>query len=434
MLLLALVVTPFARAQDAPPTGAVFGFVTDASGNPLAGATITVADLADVAAVAGDDGSFGLTLPAGDHVLLANTPALTSDGFLVSVPADDTAFVSIAATNAAPPPPEQPTPTPIPEPTVTPVPPTVTPVRPSPTATSIPTASLSGNVKNPDGSQPIGGTTVLVLDLPGYQASTGNGGAYVVAGLPLGRHVVIASDLLGAVSDRYQVPLSGDATLNISLQRFPGGNPTLFVGHVLSGSNRSAVAGATVWRFGGAGITTSSADGRFQLVDASRGSPDPNSSQLGRAPDAVTFVAVKDDQWGMLRPDPNNPGRLENVLDQQSTPPPAPHATPFRDGMSVTDRGEQYFTAKWRNSNNARLDGIEIHIKRADGSDDFNNGNGFGNCVGDCGGGRPNGFVIKLPRNQNVTLEAWDEIADKPWKSTHSDPLAWDEAQVVRLP
>jgi hypothetical protein len=297
----------------------------------------------------------------------------------------------------------------------------------TPTPTLIPTASLSGSVKNPDGSQPLVGTSVLLMDLPVFSASTGSGGAYAMTGLPLGRHFVVATDPLGAVSDSYQVPMSGDTVLNINLQRFPAGQPTLFIGHVVS-TSRSAVGGASVWRIGGAGLTTSRGNGTFTLVDASRGDSDPSSTTLGPAPPSVVFVAVKDDTWGMLPVDTKNAGKLEIMLDQHGTPPPRPGAQRFSNNMTVQARGDQYFTARWPSNQN--LSGPTIHIKGNQGFESSTGAVGGGACVGDCGNAvnEITWLVAKLPRGQEVKLDLQDS-SGQPWGG---NPV-WDEPQVVRL-
>src|SRR5262245_47790089 len=91
------IVATSAAAQDVP-TGTLTGHVTDVNGNPLAGAFVNALDVG-VATNAVDDGAYALSLPAGDHVIVASTSALSSDQIFVSVPENDTAFVEVVAGN-----------------------------------------------------------------------------------------------------------------------------------------------------------------------------------------------------------------------------------------------------------------------------------------------------------------------------------------------
>src|SRR5262249_11404592 len=110
---------------------------------------------------------------------------------------------------------------------------------------------------------------------------------------PFGEHFLYAMDPKGQVSDTYRVSLNGgEVTLNMDLQQFKPGNVGLFVGHVVNASG-GPVTGAVVWRVGGAGRTTSEAQGLFHLVDTF---PAPATR---RPPDKVTFIATNGDRWGL---------------------------------------------------------------------------------------------------------------------------------------
>src|ERR1051326_320158 len=103
--LFALALTALTGLAQDVPMGALYGHVTDQNGNPVSGATIVVADVPDAAATTGDDGGYGIALPAGDHGIAVISPVV-SDQVLVSVPADDAAFADIGLFIPPPAPPD----------------------------------------------------------------------------------------------------------------------------------------------------------------------------------------------------------------------------------------------------------------------------------------------------------------------------------------
>jgi hypothetical protein len=176
-----------------------------------------------------------------------------------------------------------------------------------------------------------------------------------------------------------------------------------------------------VWRLGAAGRTASAGDGTFALIDATRNSPDPESG-LGRAPVAVTLVAVKDDRWGFLNVDSTNPPKpMAIVLDQQGYPPTPPRMFNWK-GSFATNQAE-FFTARWRSSNHKDL-GIRLVLPNKSVQDP--GGNGIGQCVGDCSGFSNAGLVVALPRGVSFSIQAWNNAVDAPEPSPD-----WDEAEVV---
>jgi len=137
---------------------------------------------------------------------------------------------------------------------------TQTPTR-TPTATPVPTYTLNGSVTR--AGQPAASVRVSVLELS-LETTTGADGGFSFAGLQNTSYSLVAED-----TDLTSSPLKVDTIdlqvpVRIELVPPKGGLPSLFVGQV-SGND---VAGVTVRRIGGAGQTTTDANGKFMLVDA----------------------------------------------------------------------------------------------------------------------------------------------------------------------
>jgi hypothetical protein len=313
--------------------------------------------------------------------------------------------------------------TPVSEATATPVPaaPTATPVPAAPTATPVPSAALTGFVKPPQG-----GTRVLFLDLP-LETSTAIDGAYAIAGLPLGEHFVYAMDPKGQVSDTFRIDLAPpSATLNLDMQEFKPGSPGLFVGHVVS-ANGAAVPGATVWRLGGVGLTTSEGGGLFRLVDTFADSANP------KPPDKVNFVAVSGDRWGFVSVDfgggPNK-DRVEVKLSRQGNAPSPPRRVYdfLTNGPRVFNANEaEFFTARWPN-NGTDLFSIDVVDKdnKPLSPDSFTLKNT--QCMGECNNFDGSAYSVKLPRNQSFRIVLTSKNGGDITKP------GWDQAQLISSP
>jgi hypothetical protein len=307
-------------------------------------------------------------------------------------------------------------------PTATPTP---APVVVAPTATPTPapitptTAQLAGLVKPGQN-----GIRVAFLDLP-LETSTAGDGAYSIGDVPLGEHFVYAMDPKGQVSDTYRVNLNApQIALNMDLQEFKPGNPGLFVGHVV-GNNNAPLNGATVWRLGGAGRTTSENQGLFRLVDTFADASNP------KAPDKVTLIAVSGDRWGLatlnFSGDPNK-DRVEIKLSRQGGAPTPPKRI---SGFQPTDTTKvfnpntaEFLTVRFPN-NGTDLIGIDVVDK--DGKP--LNENAFAvkssGCEGECNTFEGSAYAIKLPRNQPF------RIVLTPKNGGDITKPGWDEAQFL---
>jgi hypothetical protein len=305
-------------------------------------------------------------------------------------------------------------------PTSVPAAPTATPVPAAPTATPVPTVALTGVVKPPQD-----GTRVLFLDLP-LEAPTAADGAFAITGLPIGEHFVYAMDAKGQVSDTFRVNLSPpSASLNIDLQEFKPGSPGLFVGHVV-GPNGAPVSGATVWRLGGAGRTTSENGGLFRLVDtfADSGNPKP--------PDKVNLVAVNGDRWGVQSVDfanGTNKDRVEVKLSQQGSAPAPPRRVYdfLSNGPRLFNPNEaDFFTARWPN-NGTDLIGVDVVDKDNKPLPDGSFSLKSAQCMGECNNFDGSAYSVKLPRNQSFRIVLTSKNGGDITKP------GWDQAQLVSL-
>ncbi|HEY3058400.1 MAG TPA: hypothetical protein VGL99_05440 [Chloroflexota bacterium] len=300
--------------------------------------------------------------------------------------------------------------------TATPLPlATPTPVPEAPTPTPIPTAALSGLVKPAQS-----GIRVAFLDIP-LETTTAGDGAYAIAGIPLGEHFLYAMDAKGQVSDTYRVSLNAAlVALNIDLQEFKPGSPGLFVGHIVNASG-APVSGATVWRVGGAGRTTSEAQGLFRLVDtfADSGNPKP--------PDKLTIIAVSGDRWGLQSFDFSggpNKNRLEVKLTHQGSAPVSPkHVSDFKSTVFDANAADA-FTARWPN-NGSDLIAVDVVDKDGKPLPDGSFTMKSTGCMGECDTFEGSGISIKLPRNIPFRLAVRGKNGGDPAKP------GWDEAQLV---
>jgi hypothetical protein len=282
-------------------------------------------------------------------------------------------------------------------------------------------------VRDDQGAAPPPGTRVQLFDLPVLAANVGGDGSFTLSGIPAGgTHFVYATAPQKTPSDLAAVAFGSDPVRNFTLNLKPfagGGNPTAFSGRVVSSSG-SAVGGATVWRLGAAGRTSSASTGSFMLIDATHESPDPNSS-LGRAPDAVTLVAIKDDRWGFLNVDSNNPPKpMAIALDHQGNAPQPPKIFDWKSNFAANQG--QFFTARWKNGQHKDL-GIRLVLSNKTVSNP--GGNGVGQCVGDCSGVVDAGLVVALPAGQSFTIVAWNEAVGSDGAAEPNPD--WDEAEVV---
>jgi hypothetical protein len=307
-------------------------------------------------------------------------------------------------------------------PTATPTP---APVVVAPTATPTPapvtptTAQLAGLVKPGQN-----GIRVAFIDLP-LETSTAGDGAYAIGDVPFGEHFVYAMDPKGQVSDTYRVNLNApQIALNMDLQEFKPGSPGLFVGHVV-GNNNAPQNGATVWRLGGAGRTSSENQGLFRLVDTFADASNP------KAPDKVTLIAVSGDRWGLttvnFAGDPNK-DRVEIKLTRQGNPPSPPkRISGFQpnDTSKVFDANIAEFLTVRFPSNGTDFIGFDIVDKDGKALSE----NAFtlksSSCLGECNTFDGSAYAIKLPRNQPFRIQL---------KSKNGGDITkpgWDEAQFV---
>ena len=299
--------------------------------------------------------------------------------------------------------------------TATPVPvPTATPVPEAPTPTPLSTAALSGLVKPPQS-----GVRIAFLDLP-LETTTGGDGAYAIVGVPLGEHFLFAMDSKGQVSDTYRVSLNAaQVALNIDLQEFKPGSPGLFVGHIVNASG-APVSGATVWRVGGAGRTTSEAQGLFRLVDTFADGANP------KPPDKLSIVAVSGDRWGVQSFDFSsgpNKNRLEVKLTRQgSAPVPPKRVSDFKSTLFEANSADA-FTARWPNNG---VDLIAVDVVDKDGKALASTLKST-QCMGECDGFDGSALSIKLPRDVPFRLVVHGKNGGDPAKP------GWDEAQLVSL-
>jgi hypothetical protein len=271
----------------------------------------------------------------------------------------------------------------------------------------------------------LGGVRVALLDLP-VETTTGGGGDYRLADLPLGEHFVYAAAPDGQVSDTYRVNLQADLPLNLDLLKFKPGSPMRFVGRVRSATD-APVEGATVWRLGGAGRTISEGSGNFVLVDT------PVSMADAKPPDQLTLVAVSGNRWGTARVNTTeNAAPFTIKLDRQGSTPTAPRlvfdfvANAANANRLFNPNEADFFTARWSTDNGDDL----ITVELVD-----NNGNLIPadryslkttDCSGNCSAIQSSGLSVKLPRD--IAFRIRPKVKQAPGDA--SKP-GWVEAQAV---
>jgi hypothetical protein len=272
-------------------------------------------------------------------------------------------------------------------------------------------------------------------------------GKFILAGIPIGDYSFYAwNETTHQTGSRVSKSITAGATnsLTLDLLHFPGGGPTIIGGSAFAAGK--PVKGALVWRIGGAGSTSTDANGNFVLIDAM--SVGSGKGGPARVPDAVIMVAAKNDQWGFMswgpsEPDParrDTPQSLRITLDRQSPTPPQPRAFDLiaqaRDFRSHTFNPSEaaFVTARWKTSLNLT---VSLRVTYIDGRTppELVLPTSRGNSVAcrDCSGEYE---IYVLPANHGgFRLQPWNDLetGDPSMGSAIADPK-WDEAQVVAFP
>src|SRR5260370_942826 len=296
---------------------------------------------------------------------------------------------------------------------------TQTPTR-TPTATPVPTYTLNGTVTR--GGQPAASVRVSVLELS-LETTTGADGGFSFAGLQNTSYRLVAED-----TDLTSSPLKVDTIdpqvpVRIELVPPKGGQPSLFVGQV-SGND---VAGVTVRRLGGAGQTTTDANGKFWLADAHDEPTFDSSSQLTESPKDACIIAAKGHRWGFaIGPFINsltvvNP--LTVPLTQTGTPPvaatkPLMTRADLVNGATINQAVDVMLTARWTG---APTEAVGIVPQT----------NGFTtlDCRGNCNSNTAVGFAGFLPKGTAYTL-----VLTVPNSGAAVASPTWAGAQVLAYP
>ena len=172
----------FTAVQQAPrgSTGTLAGTVTDSAGAAIAGATVRVTGLADRSTTTAADGSWRLVLSVGAYdVAVSHFGHLTQTLPGVQVREGETTTLDVALAAA-------------------------------------PTHAVSGHVRD-DGGSPVAGATVTLAGTPLPPAATGAGGAYGFAAVPEGSYDVDAEAGGCLGTQRQQLVVDGDESLDFTL-------------------------------------------------------------------------------------------------------------------------------------------------------------------------------------------------------------------------
>ncbi|MFC5289333.1 carboxypeptidase regulatory-like domain-containing protein [Actinokineospora guangxiensis] len=172
----------YAAVEASPrgPVGTATGTVTDsASGEPIAGASVTITGPTNRSLSTAANGTYSSTLPVGDYSVAATAFGYAQATATLTVTEGQSATVNLALTSA-------------------------------------PRAAVTGSVRNAQGAA-VAGASVQILGTPIAATTSDAEGAYSFAGVPHGTYQVRAT--AGGCNDPSQVELvvDGAETLNIVL-------------------------------------------------------------------------------------------------------------------------------------------------------------------------------------------------------------------------
>lgn len=477
VIALLITVTPVTAQSDpdsgedqglttAPVPTALAGHVFDSSGNAVAGATVQLLDMPALVTTTDDAGEYTLTaIQPGDHVIVATLgQTATSSASFITVSADAPSVIDLIVLNvsgsdggggdgstpatAEPPAGDGATATPTPTAesrasdtaTATPTPTPTRTATPSatPTPPSIPTTALITGIVKIDNSSSLSAKTYIQLqDIPAFATKIDpTTGKYVLSGVPFGKHTMFAEDPQNA-GDTLTIVVTGDMTQDLSLHPFGGGggNPSVFLGQVVSSDTSTGLSDAEVWRLGGAGFTKSDAGGSFVLADVAISQTDP--IKLGKAPDTATLIATRGDQWGFQSWPPKGSSKdLRIVLDQKGKAPGRPNVTEWNASSTFGPSSTlQFFVAVWNSANHKPLE-IRIPPPGADPSKiDLNlytvSQNSTDQCQGRCSSPHPDGLVAMLPTDHKFQIVAWNDEGGPLGSGGYESKPDWTHAYIV---
>ena len=172
----------FAAVAEAPrgPSGRLAGTVVDAdTGQPIAGAQVTISGEVDRVRVTAGDGTYAATLPVGEYVVTVSRFGYLERSADVTIVEAETRVLDVALTPA-------------------------------------PTWRGSGPVRDPDGV-PVAGATVTIEGTPLEPVTTGADGSYDFDAVPAGTYHLRADAGRCHGEDRRELVVSGDSTLDLTL-------------------------------------------------------------------------------------------------------------------------------------------------------------------------------------------------------------------------
>jgi hypothetical protein len=244
----------FVRVNDSncgggAPSGWIQGVVTNAAtGQPIFGATVSVAGQ-NISATTGEDGSYALNnVPAGSQTLNASANGFIPAQVSVSVTAGQLAPRNIALTPQ--------------------------------------TGGVSGFVINASNNQPIAGATVSVKGA-NISTTTGGAGSYTLANVPVGPQTL---DAAATNFDPSQAVVSVIPDQTGAQDFFLTPKVGVVTGTVRNAANNQPIAGATV-SIGGVSATTAG-NGSYTLNNVPAGAQTLNATATGFNPASASVTVL----------------------------------------------------------------------------------------------------------------------------------------------